>query len=405
MLLLSNARLLDGTGGPRRAGAWMVVDGERIAEVGWEGRSPPSAPDARRIDLAGQTLLPGLINLHVHFQLDASGDTWGRLQAENDQLLSLRSVKIAERVLRAGVTSVRDLGAKGPGIIALRQVIDEGLLPGPRIQAAGQPICMTGGHFRVGGSIEANGPAAVMAVAREQLTRGADVLKFMASAGMTAPPGVPLGAAELTREELQAGVEVAHQRGRPAAAHALSAAAIKNAILAGMDTIEHGSFLDDECLELFVKHGPTFVPTLTAYHQMELHAGQGALPPRVAQMAAEVHQGHLRVVKQAFDAGVKIGVGSDAGSHFNPHEDVVTELELLAETGIPHAEILRMAGQVSADALGWGDRLGTLEAGKLADVIAVRGDPLTDLATLREVALVIKGGQVVVGDGDGAGSR
>jgi imidazolonepropionase-like amidohydrolase len=307
--------------------------------------------------------------------------------------------------LRAGVTSVRDLGAKGPGVIGLRQVIDEGLLPGPRIQAAGQPICMTGGHFRVGGSIEANGPAAVMAVAREQLTRGADVLKFMASAGMTAPPGVPLGAAELTREELQAGVEVAHQRGRPAAAHALSAAAIKNAILAGMDTIEHGSFLDDECLELFVKHGPTFVPTLTAYHQMELHAGQGALPPRVAQMAAEVHQGHLRVVKQAFDAGVKIGVGSDAGSHFNPHEDVVTELELLAETGIPHAEILRMAGQVSADALGWGDRLGTLEAGKLADVIAVRGDPLTDLATLREVALVIKGGQVVVGDGDGAGSR
>ena len=131
-----------------------------------------------------------------------------------------------------------------------------------------------------------------------------------------------------------------------------------------MDTVEHGSFMDDECIELFVKHGTTFVPTLAAYHQMETHAGQGALPLRVAQMAAEVHQGHLRVVRRAFEAGVKIGVGSDAGSHFNPHEDVVTELELLAATGIPNADILKMAGQVSADALGWGDRIGTLVPGQ-----------------------------------------
>ena len=311
-------------------------------------------------------------------------------------MLSLRGVKVAERMLRAGLTSVRDLGAKGSGIIGLRQVIEEGMYPGPRIQAAGQPICMTGGHFRLGGSIEANGIAAVMAVAREQLMKGADVLKFMASAGMTAPPGVPVGAAELTVEELRAGVEVAHQRGRPAAAHALGADAVKNSILAGMDTIEHGSFLDDESIELFVKHGTTFVPTLAAYHQMEVHMGQGALPVRVAQMAAEVHQGHLRVVRRAFDAGVKIGVGSDAGSHFNPHEDIVTELEMLAETGIPNADILHMAGQVSAEALGWGDRLGTLVPGKLADVIAVRGDPLADLSALRDVTLVVKGGQVMV---------
>ena len=216
MLLLRNARLLDGTGGPARSAAWLLIDGERIADIGWDGREPPNAADARVIDLAGQTLLPGLINLHVHFQLDGSDDTWGRLQAEDDQLLSLRSIKIAETMLRNGLTSVRDLGAKGTGIIGLRKVIEEGIYPGPRIQAAGQPICITGGHFRLGGSIEANGPAAVMAVARDQLMKGADVVKFMASAGMTAPPGVPLGAAELTLEELRAGVEVAHARvGRP----------------------------------------------------------------------------------------------------------------------------------------------------------------------------------------------
>jgi imidazolonepropionase-like amidohydrolase len=396
MILLRNGRLLDGTGSPARGRGWILIDGERIANVGWGDRVPPAAPDARVVDLDGQTILPGLINLHVHFHLDASGDTWGRLLAENDQLLSLRSVKIAETMLRAGITTVRDLGAKGPGIIGLRQVIEEGVYPGPRIQVAGQPICMTGGHFRVGGSIEVDGVAEMLAAARAQLMQGADVLKFMASAGMTAPPGVPVGAAELTIDELRAGVEVAHARGRPAAAHALGADSIKNAILAGIDTVEHGSFLDDEGIELFAKHGTTFVPTLTAYHRMEENMGKGALPVRVAQMAAEVHQGHLRVVGRAFKAGVKIGIGTDAGSHFNPHEDIVTELEMLAETGIPNADILRLAGQVSANALGWGDRIGTLEPGKLADVIAVRGDPLTDLSAIRHVTLVVKGGQLVV---------
>jgi imidazolonepropionase-like amidohydrolase len=401
MILLRSARLLDGTGGPVRDDAWLLIDGERIAEVGWEGRPPPDAPDARVLDLAGQTLLPGLINLHVHFYLDASGDTWGRLAAETDQLLSLRGVKVAEAMLRAGITTVRDLGAKGPGVIALRQAIEEGLFPGPRIQAAGQPICMTGGHFRMGGSIEVDGVPEMLAVAREQLVSGADVLKFMASAGMTAPPGVPVGAAELTLEELRAGVEVAHSRGRPAAAHALGADSIKNAVRAGVDTVEHGSFLDDEGVELLLKHGATLVPTLTAYHRMEEHAGEGALPLRVAQMAAEVHRGHLRVVGRAFEAGVKIGVGTDAGSHFNPHDDIVTELEMLAETGIPNADVFRLAGQVSAEALGWGDRLGTLEPGKLADVIAVRGDPLADISAIRDVSLVVKGGRLVVGGPDG----
>src|ERR1051326_5340343 len=163
---------------------------------------------------------------------------------------------------------------------------------------------------------------------REQIASGADVIKFMATSGMTAAPGVPLGAAELTLEELRAGADVAHARGRPVAAHALGTDGIKTAARAGVDTIEHAPFLDDEGIELLRDRGTVLVPTLTAYHRMAEHAGEGALPVRVARMAEEVHHGHLNVIGRAFRAGLKIGVGTDAGSHFNPHDDIVTELEM-----------------------------------------------------------------------------
>jgi imidazolonepropionase-like amidohydrolase len=396
VILLHNARLFHGPSRSVHGAAWLLIDAERIADVGTGELPLPRVPDATMLDLDGLTLLPGLINLHVHFHLDGSGDTWGRLASETDQLLSLRSVGTAKAMLSRGITSVRDLGAKGPGIIALRQAIQERLLPGPRIQAAGQAICMTGGHFRVGGSVEVDGVPEMLAAARRQFAAGADLLKLMATSGMTAPPGVPLGTPELSFEELHAGVAVAHALGRRAAAHALGAEGIKNAVRAGVDTLEHGPFLDDEAIELLLAHGTTLVPTLTAYHRMAEHVGRGALPPRVAKLAAEVHQGHLELVGRAFRAGVKIGIGSDAGSHFNPHDDLVTELQLLVEAGIPSGDVLQMAGEVSASAMGWGHLIGALEPGRLADVIAVHGNPLEDVGVLRNVGLVVKSGEIVV---------
>lgn len=402
-LLLDNARVVDGLGGVIVPG-WVLIEEGKIAGVGPCDTSPHLQMRAEQAgsvaDLAGKTVLPGLIDCHVHLALDASPDPLKTIAGEGTGLSALRIASHARRTLEAGVTTVRDLGARAFATIEVRNAINSGLIPGPRMLCAGHLICMTGGHGWPIGR-EADGADEVRRAAREQLKAGADVVKLMATGGVLTP-GTEPGAAQLTLEELRAGVEEAHKAGRKATAHAQGTEGIRNAVLAGIDSVEHGFFLTDEIIGMMVERGVYLVPTLAAARAIVQHGKESGIHPSAVDKAMAAQEAHVKSFAKALKAGVKVAMGTDAGTPFNEHGRNAQELVLLVEHGMSEAEAIQSATSRAAELLGIGDSVGSISVGKVADLLVVKGDPLQDISVLADpeaIVSVYQAGRLVSGHG------
>jgi imidazolonepropionase-like amidohydrolase len=381
------ARVFDGTSeGVIGDGAVVVEDG-RIASV---GPARGLSPNTEAVDLGDVTLMPGLVDAHVHLVWDTSAKPHEVVERESRALTVLRCAKNAALHLRAGVTTVRDLGATDGLSIDVARAVELGLLPGPRVVAAGRAIAMTGGHGWFLGR-EADGADAVRRAAREEMKAGAACIKLMASGGVYGHAEEP-GSPQLTPEEMRAGVEEAHKAGRRVAAHAYSTAAISNALEAGVDSIEHGSFLDRDTAEMMRETGTWLVPTMSVYAAMSEKGPELGAPEYIQRKTAEVLEASRRAFRLALDAGVPMAAGTDCGAPGHPHGTLREELKLMVEAGATPQQALKFGTSGAARLLGLGDELGTLGPGKRADVLAVGGDPLRDIHALDEVRLVLRDG-------------
>jgi imidazolonepropionase-like amidohydrolase len=392
-MILNNVRLVDGTGKVWEKAAIRIQD-ERIAAI-TEALDVAKLGQAQEemLDLSGKTVVPGLINCHTHLCLDGSPDPDRAWQEKSLTENVLVAAQHAKATLRAGVTTVRDLGGCEFVDLGLKKAINEGVVPGPRMLVSGKVICMTGGHGHFMGR-EVDGPAEARKGAREQLKAGADVIKVMATGGVMTP-GVEPGSAQLTFEELRAAIEEAEKAGKLTATHAQGTLGIKNAIRAGIDSIEHGFFLDAEAIDMMLERGVFFVPTLAAlYHILEGGEASG-IPAYVMEKARRTGDAQLDSVRRALEAGVKVVAGNDGGTPFNTSDNLVSELERLVAVGMNPAEALAPATITAADLLRMGDQIGSVEPGKLADLVVLDADPLENISALRQIHLVIKDGQKV----------
>ena len=387
MQVIRAGRLIDGTGSAPRPDHAVYVEDSRIAGVGPATEIPT---DADVVDLSGSTVLPGLIDCHVHLVFSHSEYPLGDLLAEDDQQLLLRGVAAARQALRAGITTVRDLGGRGGVTFRLRDAVASGLIPGPRIMAAGSPITTTRGHCYFLG-LEADGQAAVRAAARRELDSGANCLKIMATGGRMTP-GTDIGRAQYTADEIRVAVDEACRARVTVAAHALGTAGIRNATQAGVNTIEHCNWLtpdgrvelDEAVAARMAERGTAVVPTLVP----------------LARSAAALREQVVRSVRRMRELGVRVVAGTDAGVSLTPFDSLPRELEILvSEVGLSPLEAIQAATGDAAQALGIADTVGSLQPGRAADFIAVDGDPSVRIADVRAVRRVIKGGRSVVSNG------
>jgi imidazolonepropionase-like amidohydrolase len=368
----------------------VVIEDESIASV---GSASNLLPGADVVDLGDVTLLPGLIDVHVHLVWNASAEPHELVAREGRALTALRCAHSAALHLRAGVTTVRDTGATDALSVDVARAVELGVLPGPRVVAAGRVVAMTGGHAWFLGR-EADGPDAVRHAVRDELKGGASCIKFMTSGGVYGHAEEP-GAPQLTVEEMRAGVEEAHKAGRKVAAHAYSVEAISNALEAGVDSIEHGSFLDAKTAERMREEGVYLVPTISVYAAMYAKGPELGAPEYIQRKTPEVLDASREAFRLGLEVGVPIAAGTDCGAPGHPHGSLPEELKLMVEAGATPMQALRFGTAAAAELLGIDEELGTLEPGKKADLVAVTGNPLQDIDALREVRLVLRGGAKV----------
>jgi len=395
-LAIRQALLIDGTGAkPTRA--TVMVDGDRIAAVGPDSRIQ-IPQGARVIEGRELALLPGLIDCHVHYCLDASPDSLRSIEQDDPTVTAVKAVAHARATLKAGVTTVRDVGSRGHISISVARAIKAGLIPGPRTLTAGLAICMPGGHAWFIGR-QADGPDEVVKAVQEQVLAGADVIKFIATGGVLTPGTSPV-AAQLTPAELRAGVEEAARAGRRVAAHAHGAEGMKNAIRAGVHSIEHGTLLDDEAIALLLTHQTFLVPTLSAVQSGCEQGQKGGMPDDAVEKSLALGEEQKRTFRKAVNAGVLIAMGTDAGTPFNRHGQNAQELRRMVEFGMAPMRAIEAATRSAATLLGLEGETGTIEVGKQADLLLVRGNPLDDIALLEKpshIECVIQGGKIVKG--------
>lgn len=378
-ILFRNGNVIIGNGRVVEKGM-VVVDGKLVKFVGPSKKYPPLKKDTV-FDVSGKTVLPGLIDAHIHICVDGSPDPITSLLKDSIPQITLKAADHARRTLEAGVTTVRDMGGKDYIDLAIRDGIESGILQGPRMLCSGKLVCMTGGHGWQFGR-EANGVDEVRAAVREQLRAGADLIKLMATGGIMTK-GVEPGSTQFTLEELIAGVEEARKAGRRTATHAQGTEGIKNALWAGINSIEHGFFLDDEAIGLLLDMKAFVVPTLCApYHIIKAGVRRG-VPAYAVEKSRKVMKSHWESVKKARKAGVPIAMGTDAGTPFNRHGENLKEMELLVKVGFTPMEAVIAATKTASEALGLGDKIGTLEKGKLADVVIIHEDPLENIGVLQ----------------------
>jgi imidazolonepropionase-like amidohydrolase len=379
-ILFRNGNVIVGNGEVIENGT-VAVDGKDLVFVGPTKKSRPSKKDIL-FNISGKTILPGLIDCHVHLCLDGSPDPMTSISQDSIPQVALKAAHHARLTLEAGVTTIRDMGSRDYVDIAIRDGIQSGFLPGPRMICSGKLICMTGGHGWQFGR-EANGADEVRAAVREQLKAGADLIKLMATGGVMTK-GVEPGSTQFTLEELIAGVEEARKAGRRTASHAQGTEGIKNSLWAGIHSIEHGFFLDDEAIELMLETKAFIVPTLNAPYQIIKAGIRRGVPAYAVEKSKAVMKSHWQSVKKAHRAGIPIAMGTDAGTPFNCHGENLKEMELLVKLGFTPMETIVTTTKTASELLGLQKSLGTLEKGKRADLIVVNGNPLDDIRLLQK---------------------
>ncbi|MFN8636253.1 MAG: amidohydrolase family protein [Chloroflexota bacterium] len=401
-LAIVGGKVWDGTGSDPRAATVVVRDG-RIVEVQAPGATLPA--DATRIDADGGLVMPGLIDCHVH--LTSSGAANSELARLKDllPLQALRGAANAQKMLQAGFTTVRDLSAPAFSNVAIRQAFAEGLAVGPRVLAAGMSLTVPGGHgdsyYRPEVSVAregiVNGPDEARRTVREWVKMHVDLIKLLVTGGVMTD-GSDVGALQWTPEELRAAIGQAHQLGKRVTGHCHGAVGVKEGIKAGIDSIEHGTMLDEEAVSMMVEHGTYLIPTIIASARIVSHGVAGGIAPHAVRKAEEVGDWHRRSARMAHDAGVKVAFGTDCGTPFNKPGENAYELQLMVECGFSPKEALESATRVASEASALADQIGTLEVGKLADVVVVNGDPLSDIAVMQDtsrISWVLSGGKVV----------
>jgi imidazolonepropionase-like amidohydrolase len=412
LVVVHAGRLIDGVSPAARERVSIVIEGERITGVE-NGFTRPAG--AEIVDLSSATVLPGLIDAHTHITGEGTGNAIVRAVTRTATDEAIRSTVYAKRTLDAGFTAIRNVGAGGGADISLKKAIDEGIVPGPRIWSARVSLSITGGHGDQGGlkpelghdATWENGivdsPEEAAKAVRYQHKYGADLIKFTATGGVLSI-GDSGDAMQFSDAEMKSIVETAHMLGMKVAAHAHGKRGIDAAIRAGVDSIEHGTYLDDESIALFKKHGAYLVPTVLAGKTVEAMAKiPGHLHPTVQPKAAKIGPLMQAMAGRAYKGGVKIAFGTDSG--VSNHGENAREFAYLVEAGIPAMEAILMATRNAADLLGASDRIGSIQPGRFADVIAVSGDPLKDITELQRVTFVMKGGQIVKRLGGVAGSH
>ncbi len=397
-LAIRAARLIDGRGGAPLANPVVLVEGERIAAVGAGLRIPEGVPV---IDLAGMTLLPGLIDAHTHITSQPANYYEDKFRRSPIDVAILAHV-YAKRTLDAGFTTVRDVGSAEFIDVALRDAIDRGDLPGPRIVAATLAVGSTGGHADLSGfspylkfstfSGIADGADEIRKLIRTEIKRGADVIKLVAGAGVLSEEE-SVGAPQFSQEEMNAAVEEAAMWGRRVAAHAHGTEAIKRAIRAGVASVEHASFLDDEGIKLAKERGTYLVMDIYNDDYILAEFGRLGYPEKILEKERLVGRTQRENFRRAVRAGVKIAYGTDAGVY--PHGWNGKQFVKMVEWGMTPMQAIQAATTSAADLLGKGDEIGVVAPKWYADLVAVQGDPLTDISALERVRWVMKGGRVV----------
>ena len=399
--LVRAGHLLDVRTGKTLDDQTIVVSGDRIASIAPTGQTP-AQPGDKVIDLGGMTVLPGLIDVHTHLTMNTNFDPYYAL-TQTSAKEAINGVVNARATLMAGFTTVRNVGASGFVDVDLRDAINAGQVPGPHMQVSGPLIGITGGHcddnllpidyHRVGDGV-ADGIPAVQHKVRENIKFGADLIKICATGGVLSKGDDPQ-ASQFTLEEMQAIVADAHRLGRKVAAHAHGAQGILWASEAGVDSIEHGSYINDAAIAVMKKNGTYLAPTL---YLEDWVIQYGHLPPFSQQKMRDVSAVAKKNIRHAYESGVKIALGTDAAVY--PHGLNAHEVEVyVRDLGMTPVEAIQTATVNAADLMGWTDRAGSLDAGKWADVIAVDGDPLKDVKLLQDVKFVMKAGVVYRGQG------
>lgn len=393
IVVLRAARMLDVVSGKMLENPAVVVEDGKIIDV-----NPDRTPSgAMEIDLGDMTLLPGLIDLHTHLVYEIGGDWVTRPVTDLPADDAFRAAKNARITLMAGFTTVRDVGSRNFVDVALGLATDEGFIPGPRVVPSGYALGITGGHCDITGFAPgilegtaehgiADGPDEVLKAVRYQIKHGAKVIKICATAGVLSFEE-SVGAQQFSDEEMRVIVEEATRHGIKVAAHAHGTEGIKAAVRAGVASIEHGSILDAESIQLMKEHGTFLVPTTYLVDAIDLNA----LPPAIRAKAEWVLPRARESLRTAIREGVRIGFGTDAAVY--PHGDNAREFSVLVKLGMSPLEALRSATLHAAELLDVSDR-GVIEAGRFADIIGVPGDPLEDISVTERVAFVMKGGTV-----------
>jgi imidazolonepropionase-like amidohydrolase len=401
--IIHAGRFIDGRGGPAQAEMSIVIDGGKISRIA-KGYIAGQESD-RVVKLVNHTVLPGFMDMHTHLMSQHSKDSYTERFFMDQADYALRSTTYARATLMAGFTTVRELGDNGVNGIALRKAISNGWVPGPRIFTAGKSIATTGGHAdptnalrgdfrRDPGPVEGviNGVDDARKAVRQRYKDGADLIKLTATGGV-----LSLAASghnpQFTDDELQAIVQIAHDYNMTIAVHAHGTEGIRRAVVAGVDSIEHGTFMTDETIALMKEKGTWWVPTCMAAEWVGEKAKEpGYFPEIVRPKAVAVSEAFKGTFAKAYKSGVKIAFGTDSG--VSPHGQNAHEFELMVEGGMSPMEAIQTATLNAAKLLKIDDRLGTLEESKIADIIAVEGNPLTDIKTLKNVMFVMKEGEV-----------
>jgi len=392
-MLLSGGLLFDGDGNVL-ADQGVLIEGDRIARV-----APASDFEGfkgQRVDTSGGMVLPGLFDCHVHLCMNASGDVGGAMAKMSDATITMLVLENAQTILRGGVTSVRDCGGKDYLEFAVRDALNARKFMGPTIHAVGRMICMTGGHGNRVGRI-ADGPDEVIKAVREQIHAGCDCVKIMATGGV-GTPGVNPEDAHYSPEEMAAGIHEAHRFHKHTASHAQGRDGILNAVRGGVDSIEHGIFMDDRCVEEMKENGTWLVPTLAAPRHILENAD--SVPDYVIEKTKRVSSHHLASIKMYYDAGGKMAMGTDTGTPFNTHGNNAMELAFMVEAGVAPIDALQASTGNSADLVRDAER-GRIKEGLFADILIVNGDPTSDINMVADKTnhrAVLKYGELAAGN-------